>query len=321
MTGGFLSVPIMRPNHCWTILYVSIFAVLLLTLNADSEDSDCEIELRVRRHTVFNVSSGQDLKINCTVRFCNDSPPTVSWYKFEKSDVPVNVSSGGHIKTEWEKVKHLEGISYLIFKNIHMSDSGSYQCRSGLIMGHNINVSVNDADLPNVTQKTETISTSVTSDPPNDDNWMYVYTAAGIVAFVIMVIIISVASMQSCKGKSKKETQTDNQYMAIAMVEQPFPHPGLQGSPRGSPAPPPSRRSTRRKTPPSQPNELPLPGDNEHLYGRIPEDRERQRNTAEEEGSVVYAALNHQLPPRAAARPRRPMEECSEYAAIRVKDR
>uniref|UniRef100_A0A8C4EXF8 Ig-like domain-containing protein n=1 Tax=Dicentrarchus labrax TaxID=13489 RepID=A0A8C4EXF8_DICLA len=269
---------------------ISVLPLAGISLNLHH---NCEIELRVRRHTVFNVSSGQDLKINCTVRFCNDSPPTVSWYKFEKSDVPVNVSSGGHIKTEWEKVKHLEGISYLIFKNIHMSDSGSYQCRSGLIMGHNINVSVN--------------------------------------------------------GKSKKETQTDNQvgqryisphpsscfylfkhlntfsgclqYMAIAMVEQPFPHPGLQGSPRGSPAPPPSRRSTRRKTPPSQPNELPLPGDNEHLYGRIPEDRERQRNTAEEEGSVVYAALNHQLPPRAAARPRRPMEECSEYAAIRVKDR
>lgn len=104
--------------------------------------------------------------------------------------------------------------------------------------------------------------------------------------------------------------------MAIPMVEQPF-----QQSPRGSPSVPPSRQSTRRKTPPAQPNELPLPRDSEHVYGQIQEDRERQRKTAEEEGSsVVYAALNHQLPARAAARPRRPQEESSEYAAIRVKD-
>lgn len=36
---------------------------------------------------------------------------------------------------------------------------------------------------------------------PKDSLWMYIYTAAGIVAFVIIVIIISVASMQGCKGE------------------------------------------------------------------------------------------------------------------------
>lgn len=41
---------------------------------------------------------------------------------------------------------------------------------------------------------------------------------------------------------------------------------------------------------------------------------------AEEEGSsIVYAALNHQ-PPARAAQPPRPTEEHSEYAAIRVKE-
>ncbi|KAF1371824.1 hypothetical protein PFLUV_G00273380 [Perca fluviatilis] len=136
-----------------------------------------------------------------------------------------------------------------------------------------------------------------------DDLWIYMYFAAGIVPFVIIVIILSVVSMRGCKGKPKKERQTENQYIAIPMVEQPFPHASIQPSPRGTPSAPPSRRSTRRITSPSQPNELPAPRDNE-----------------EEGSSIVYAALNHQLPGAAAGPPRRQQEETSEYAAIRVKD-
>lgn len=110
--------------------------------------------------------------------------------------------------------------------------------------------------------------------------------------------------------------------MAIPMVEQPPPPASPQALPRGSPSEPLPRRSTRRKTPPSQPSELPLPRDNEPLYGRAKKDRERPRTAVEEEegSSLVYAALNHQLPARAAARPPRQVEETSEYAAIRVKD-
>lgn len=72
------------------------------------------------------------------------------------------------------------------------------------------------------------------------------------------------------------------------------------------------------KTLPSKPNEVTLPRDNGGLYGKINEDRKRKKNAVEEGSSVVYAALNHQLPPAgAAARSRRP-QEFSEYAAIRL---
>ncbi|TKS66528.1 hypothetical protein D9C73_000585 [Collichthys lucidus] len=323
MMAGFLSVPIMRPHHCWTIVHVSILAVLFLTMNADSEDTACGVELRVRRNTVYETFLGKQLRINCTVTFCNDSPPTVSWFKREKTDVPVNVSSDSHIKTKWKTLKAGEGISYLIFQNIMKSDSGAYHCRDGVGVSHGINVSVHDVlDVPsNDTKKNDTNSINSENKP---DILMYVYLAAGILAFVIIVIAISVASLHGCKGKpKKKETQTDNQYMAIPMVEHPFQHDSLQASPRGSPSEPPSRRSTRKKTPtpsPSQPNDSPTPKDNEHLYGKVKGGRGRQRNTAEEEGSVVYAALNHQAAARPDARPRRPQEKSSEYAAIRVKN-
>ncbi|KAF3857253.1 hypothetical protein F7725_009112, partial [Dissostichus mawsoni] len=262
------------------------------------------------------------LELKCEVGFCEEAPPPVHWIKHEQTDVPVNISSSSRIKTHWELINKSEGISFLVFPKTRLTDSGDYQCQSGGSNSHNINVFVYGS----------------TNSEPTVDSWMYMYFAAGIVPFIIIVIIISVVSMRGCKGrvvifktmtnpskmslagKSKKETSRENQYMAIPMVEQPLHHGRLQPSPRESPSAPPFRRPLPTKTPPLQPNELPLPRDNDPVYRVITRDRERQRNTAEEKGSsIVYAALNHQLPAR-AARPLRPTEEQSEYAAIRVKE-
>ncbi|XP_035764547.1 B- and T-lymphocyte attenuator-like [Neolamprologus brichardi] len=314
MTGAFLSI--MRPNRCWTILHVSILVGLLLTLNAQS-DSDCSTEIRVRRNTVYNASAGQQLWINCPVFFCNNSPTTVTWHKVEEV-VPINVSSDSHIKTDLKPLKESVWIFYLIFQNILRSDSGQYQCQGGGSMGHAITVNVYDhGEITTITQNNVRVST--TSVPENTKTLLlYVYSAAGIATFVIIVIIISVISMRGCKGKPKKDSQAENQYMEIPMVERPLPQPSLEPSQRGSPSALPSRRSTKRKTPPRQPNEFRLSRDNEQAYGPSHVGRERQRNTVEEEsGSVVYAALNHELPQR-VNRPRMEVEETSEYAAIRL---
>ncbi|XP_023275957.1 uncharacterized protein LOC111665259 [Seriola lalandi dorsalis] len=317
MTGG---VPIMRPNRCWTVLNVSILALLVLALNADSED--CETVIKVQRHTLYEAFVGQELIMNCTVAFCNSSPPSVIWYKLDQPIGPVNVSSGSHIKTVWKELSRSEGVSFLIFQKILVSDSGLYQCRSGDSVSHSINVSVHGhAEITTVKWENETSSPTPTPQLP-ENILMYVYPAAGIVTLVVIVIVLSIISMRGCKGKTKKETQTENKYIVVPMVEQPSPHAGLHVSPRQSPSAPPSRRSTRRSTrrnaPSSQPNEAPI--DNEHVYGEVKEDTERGRNAVEDEGSsVVYAALNHQPPPGAAApRQWRREEEFSEYAAIRV---
>ncbi|KAM6957964.1 uncharacterized protein btla [Tautogolabrus adspersus] len=307
----------MRPNTCWTLLHVSVLAVLFLILEADSTD-ECDVEIKVRSHTKYQARLGEELKIECPVRLCNDSPPEISWLKLEETYVPVNISSGSRFKSEWTTLKHLEGVSVLIIQNVVRNDSGIYRCKSGSTVGHNINVSVNDGTRTDADLSKHLL--------------MYVYPAAGIVAFVLFVIIVSVASMRGCKGKPKKDTIEDDQvrqeiiskssnYMAIPMVEQPFPNPSIQPLPRGNPSVPPAQRSIRRKTPPPQPIELPSPRDDECVYSKVTQDRDPPRNTVEEQGSsVVYAALNHQLPPRPVARPRRMKEECSEYAAIRVKD-
>ncbi|KAM9327912.1 uncharacterized protein btla isoform 2-T2 [Pholidichthys leucotaenia] len=299
---SFLSI--MRPYRCWTVLLMSILAELPLTLSTNSKnpEDDCSAGILVRRNTVYEASIGKELKINCRVTFCNSSPPSVVWYKLlGNNSVPVNISSD--IKTEWKTIKPLGGIYFLIFKNIDRSDSGSYLCKAGGSVSHYIRVVVNDSlHSPNNTTA---------------GFWTYVYCAAGIASFVIIVIVISVISMRGCKEKPKKKSQTENQYMAIPMAEQHFPQPSRQALPRQSPSVPPSQRSARRKSPSRQPHELTSPGDYELSYGQIRKSRQRQRDAAHEEvGAVVYAALNHDLPQR-AARPQRP-PETSEYAAIRV---
>ncbi|XP_038576241.1 B- and T-lymphocyte attenuator-like [Micropterus salmoides] len=185
----------MRPNYSLTMHHVYILATLVLTLEADSEDSNCEVQIKVRRNIVYKAFLGNILRINCTVGFCNSSPPTVSWFKHEKTSFPVNVSSGSHIKTEWKALKHLEGVSYLVFQNIHSNDSGVYYCQSGLMGGHIINVSVSgDVELTTVTWTTSELEISTIQEI------VWLYRLVGIMAFVIIVIIIYVTSKSGCKG-------------------------------------------------------------------------------------------------------------------------
>uniref|UniRef100_A0A3B4ET85 Ig-like domain-containing protein n=1 Tax=Pundamilia nyererei TaxID=303518 RepID=A0A3B4ET85_9CICH len=233
-------------------------------------DSDCSTEIRVRRNTVYNASAGQQLWINCPVFFCNDSPPTVTWYKVEEANVPINVSGDSHIKTEWKPLNKSAGIFYLMFQNILRHDSGQYQCQSGGNMGHAITVNVYGecGFFTNYTKPSLTLNSGL---------------------FLNLMIFFCCSDLRH-----------------------------LEPSQRGSPSAAPSRRYTKRKTPPRQPNEFRLSRDNEQAYGPSNVGRERQRNTVEEEsGSVVYAALNHELPQR-VNRPRMEVEETSEYAAIRL---
>ncbi|XP_039858387.1 B- and T-lymphocyte attenuator-like isoform X3 [Simochromis diagramma] len=194
----------MKHYLCRTILYLLIFPVLIITPDAQSDDSDCSIEIRVRRNTVHNASLGHQLWINCTVIFCSDSPPTVTWYKLEKTDVPVNVSSDSHIKTEWKPLNKSAGIFYLIFQNILRSDSGQYQCHGGGSMSHAITVNVHD----NVKLTTASWTTLAPVNTTSADTfWPVIYRVVGSVVFVTVVILICVTSKQGCKGKPRKTTK------------------------------------------------------------------------------------------------------------------
>ncbi|KAM4711416.1 B- and T-lymphocyte attenuator [Anableps anableps] len=290
----------MRPDHHWIALSWSIWTVLFLTSKADN--NNCSTDLKVRRNTVHKAILGQQLRIECPAVFCNNLPPTICWYKMEEEEVCLNDSNTNHIKTGWEARSQSTGTSYLFFQSLVSSDLGEYRCRSGGSVSHTINITVSDNQ-----SKTEL----------TDKFLMYMYSAAGIGSFVIIVIIISVICIRGCKGKSRKEEQKSNQYMEIPLAEQAIPNATrLQHSPRGNPNPLPPGRASRRKSP-GQPGELTTSRDNEQLYGQRTRDRNRNVTQVDEPGSVVYAALNHGLPPREAPRPQRQIEE-TEYAAIRL---
>ncbi|XP_040888667.1 B- and T-lymphocyte attenuator-like isoform X6 [Toxotes jaculatrix] len=214
MTGGFLRVPTMRSKHCWTVLLASTLAVLVLTSVTKGEDSECDISMKVRRGTVYNAVLGQDFSINCTVSFCNETQP-VSWYKVEKDLILVSVNYSSHIKTEWKELDRLEGTSYLIFQNTLSSDAGLYRCKSAGSVSHNINVSVNgETEFTTVTWMNVTSSIKPTTGSPThqDTFWSFVYRAAGMGVFVIIVIVICVTSKRVCHGESRKEPDPSHQH-------------------------------------------------------------------------------------------------------------
>ncbi|XP_028325540.1 B- and T-lymphocyte attenuator isoform X2 [Gouania willdenowi] len=289
----------MRPKHGWALVHVSILAGLLLTCNTeatDSEDSSCSQRITVRRHTVYKATVGQTLKINCTVFFCDDTPPTVSW---EKNSFLIPVNKTSHINTEWSLINKQEGVSLLSFKKIHLSDSGRYNCQMKGSVSHGITL--------NVYGDNETISpleNSTSKDSGSKVYMTYVYSAVGTASVVIAVIIVTAVLLRGCKGRSKKENKTENQY--ICMEERTFTHRTPKGSPSVTP-------STQKKT-------TLMPPKREIVSTHKAQMREENMTQKEEEGaSIVYAAINHQLPSTAAG-PRRqtPQEEPTLYAALRV---
>ncbi|XP_054915020.1 B- and T-lymphocyte attenuator-like [Poeciliopsis prolifica] len=306
----------MKREHRWIVLIWSIWTVQFL--NAEAEDDDCTLELRVRRNTIYNTSLGQELRVECPVVFCNNSPPTICWSKVEEDHICLNENNNNHIKTEWKVLNPPEGTSYLIFQSIISSDSGGYQCKGGGSMSHLININVYDMAVNDTHKPTTNDTDDQSNTEPADRFLMYIYSAAGIGSFVFIVIIISVICMRGCKGKSRKEKQQENQYIEMPLGEGDVPNAtGIQHSPRGSPNPLPPRRPSGRKTTAGQPAELTPSRDNPPPYGQRTRDRNRNGAQAEEAGSVVYAALNHAPPQREAPRPQRQIEE-TEYAAIRL---
>ncbi|XP_055763859.1 B- and T-lymphocyte attenuator-like [Salvelinus fontinalis] len=350
----------MGPRDCWswTCLPLTILVVLLFPQDAHGQENATCAEIRLKRNTVWRASSGDHLKINCSVAFCTNSPSPVSWCKLGQSNYandcfPVNTT--GHIETQWRDStnsrRDKEGTSFLIFTSISVDDAGLYRCNYGPTVSHSINVTVSERvkDTTDVYQKNETTNSTLSQrDSFLEWVWPYVYSSAGIMVFVIVVITISMLSMHGCKDacparKSREEDQTENQYMAIPMTQQAFPRPNPQPHHRQSirshqaqdqpqaqprpqaqaqaqPTPPPDciydnapTRGPRRTHPaPVQAaaNQVAVSVDSDDTYSSGKE--------KEEESDIMYAALNHQVKPRAAPRPAQPQEEGSEYAAIRV---
>ncbi|XP_017164446.1 B- and T-lymphocyte attenuator-like [Poecilia reticulata] len=217
----------MMSYSCKVLFYVLISARLMVPLDAD--DDECTTDLKVRRNTIYKVNLGEQLRIECPVKFCNNLPPTICWTKVKEELICLNDNNTNHIKTEWKISYPSEGIFYLVFQSIIMSDSGGYYCKGGGSVSHIIYINVDDMGTKDTRKPIINDTNDQSETEPADRFLLYMYSAAGIGSFVIIVIIISVIFMRGCKGKSRKEKQKENQ-AERAMTNA----AGIQFSPRGS---------------------------------------------------------------------------------------
>nr|XP_029137712.1 B- and T-lymphocyte attenuator-like [Labrus bergylta] len=186
----------MTPKSCFTILHVSILAATLLTLEVSCTD-ECHVQIKVRRYTKYKAHLGEELKIDCPVTFCDDTPPEISWFKLNLTGDPINISGGSRFKSEWKPLKHLEGVLVLIIQNFVRNDSGIYWCGSSSSLGHKISVSVNDS----VELITDQSTTSEPRRPETEDAfWPFVCRVIGLLVFVAIVIAMFVTSHCLRKG-------------------------------------------------------------------------------------------------------------------------
>lgn len=156
-------------------------------LSPADEFVDCEIILKVNRNTVYEAYVGEQLKIACPVQFCNDSTPTITWFKLEK-DNSISVNFNNRVKTEWMQTNY-DGRSLLIFPNVLSNDSGHYQCRSGDVVSHTIRVNV--FSLPN--PETEAAA-EVEADPQTQSFVLScVFRLVGLKLFFIVIAGVFVA--------------------------------------------------------------------------------------------------------------------------------
>uniref|UniRef100_A0A3Q3NFA7 Ig-like domain-containing protein n=1 Tax=Labrus bergylta TaxID=56723 RepID=A0A3Q3NFA7_9LABR len=106
----------------------NLFCMFVVSFLAGTDE--CEVHIKVRSKTKYEAHLGEELKIECPVTVCNDSPPEISWVKLEETGDPINISGGSRFRSEWKTLKHLDGVSVLIIQNFVRNDSGIYRCKS-----------------------------------------------------------------------------------------------------------------------------------------------------------------------------------------------
>ncbi|KAJ0009368.1 hypothetical protein NQD34_001070, partial [Periophthalmus magnuspinnatus] len=108
----------------WTCTQENAGVVFLNFQNVQSKDSGLyQCQSGSNWSHIIKLVVGGSLNISCRETACNNSAPTVTWFKNEtRGLVPVNVSD--RVTTEWTRTNNYELISFLIFHKVVNGDSG-----------------------------------------------------------------------------------------------------------------------------------------------------------------------------------------------------
>ncbi|KAL2081055.1 hypothetical protein ACEWY4_022908 [Coilia grayii] len=174
--------------------------LILCQYTGAQDDSVCDAQILVRRHTVLQTSPMKPLMLSCTIRWSGcDAEPTVTWCKLLSSGncVNVNASPGGLIRQENVLKEKDQLISHLIFQHVAKHDDGLYRCEiSGLeeIVSHAINVSVSDVSV--AVKPTERPAAG--SERGFHQDWLlYVLVSAVCVLVILTVILLCICALRA----------------------------------------------------------------------------------------------------------------------------
>ncbi|KAJ8350539.1 hypothetical protein SKAU_G00256690 [Synaphobranchus kaupii] len=195
---------------------------------------------------------------------------------------------------------------------------------------------------------------TITTLPPNGPNedrsaplgWLYISITAGVLVLTV-IAVVTFCKLRSKGKRTQDRLQRDLQFSAPLKKEEPpqtslpaSPRPRLPDCPRSvrsphAPRPPsvrsscvydnapaPAGRSSRTKRAPAREAPPPPPSGNRGSARPVPAGRDGVYDNEREEAEnlIVYAALDHQVVRKAPSLGNTyvPMEELTEYAAIRV---
>ncbi|XP_028249039.1 B- and T-lymphocyte attenuator-like [Parambassis ranga] len=155
--------------------------------------STCEIELLVRRQTVFRAALGQHVIVKCPVKHCGQSP-NVTWCKLLNTNNCERIHESNNTEIIQKHVKD-KLISHLTFKQISINDDGLYRCQvHGGAVSHaiNISVSVTDDEPENIIPSYYDDETAQLQGPPCNRPWLpYLYICVSVVLTVIALTVIA----------------------------------------------------------------------------------------------------------------------------------
>ncbi|CAL8285129.1 unnamed protein product [Gadus morhua 'NCC'] len=281
-----------------------LLPLLLLSSSTSGASGQCAEEIKVRRNQVLVAQEGVQLEVECPVSFCSDPPPRVSWVKYTNGsdkDKPGSV-----LESRWEGLSNSSGVSYLTFTHLILNHSGEYRCETNFTKGHIINITVTGSAEVSVEEKDDRRADR--GGPAQLQP--YLWASAGVLLCVVVVVTLSLVSLQRCPGDPRRTAEYQNTVVPMTQYPSAHSNPG-QAPPSDTPL---SLARPHRPAPsPPTPHRTSQHG---RLYGNRGEEEEEEEE--EEDQSIWYAALNHDVMPVAPRVRRRDSLQDVEYAAIHV---
>ncbi|KAL2805118.1 B- and T-lymphocyte attenuator isoform 1 precursor [Daubentonia madagascariensis] len=278
-----------------------LFWVLFLSPHLDiwsiHGEEPCEVQLYIKRQSVYSVSAGDSFKLECPVKYCDDRP-NVTWCKLNGSSC---LGDTFQQHTSWKEGKNIS-VFILHFEPVLPSDNGSYRCSvklsSKLITSHSTNIYVTD-------------STSASGRPSKEEMADRPWLLHILLPLGGLLLLITCFCLFCClrwhQGKQKKLSDTARREINLVDVPQPFKSEQTEeGTGQNSQ---------------TLPSETGIYDNDPETWFRIQEGSEiySQPYLEENKHGIVYASLNHSIIGINPRQARNVQEAPTEYASICVR--